>query len=343
MKAQKGEKRDFFDMIQGATEAVLTWRKRRRRLKQEKQKKKSALVDWLEAVIWAACVVLVINQYFFQAYQIPSGSMIDTLLIGDRIFVNKLVYGPELLPGAMKVASPVKPERNDIIIFESPEYLSRGTLFDIAQRIIYMVTLSYIDIDRDENGRPKAHFLIKRAVGMPGDRLFCDSGDMLMQFAGETRVVRETDYNEERGWAHTLRRSHKATLNEDVNSIKEYCLKLIYSGIMPPRVTVFNDFTLDINWYRTLRGAFPHFDGYTEEYYRLAQGWYVPQGYMLPLGDNRDNSRDGRYFGPVKIKKILGNGVIIYWPGRNIESVERPAPLNPPPGKSGLSRIGFIR
>jgi signal peptidase I len=343
MSVQKGEERDFFDKVQSVTEAVLTRNKRRRRLKQEKQKKKNVLLDWFEAFIWAACVVLVINQYFFQAYQIPSGSMIDTLLIGDRIFVNKLVYGPELLPGAVKLPSPVKPDRNDIIIFESPEYISRGTLFDIAQRIIYMVSLSFIDIDRDERGQPKAHFLIKRAVGMSGDRFFSDDGDMLVRFSGETRVVRETDYNKKRGWTHTLRRGRKAGLIEDIASVKEYCLKLIYSGVTPPRVTVFNDFSLDINWYRTLRGAFPHFSGYTEEYNRLSQGWYVPQGYMLPLGDNRDNSRDGRYFGPVKIKKILGNGTIIYWPGRNIESVERPAPLDPPPAKSGLSRIGFIR
>jgi signal peptidase I len=343
MSVQKGEKRDFFDTIQVVTQAVLTRQRRRRRLKQEKQRKKNVLVDWLEAFIWAAGFVLIINQYFFQAYQIPSGSMIDTLLIGDRIFVNKLVYGPQLLPGALKLASPVKPERDDIIIFESPEYISRGTLFDIAQRIIYMVTLSFIDIDRDEHGRPKAHFLIKRGIGMSGDRFFNDSGDMLIQFSGETRIVRETDYNDKRGWTHTLRRMHKVTLDEDVDSVKAYCLKLIYEGIIPPKVTVFNDFTLDINWYRTLRGAFPHFGGYTEEYYRLAQGWYVPEGYMLPLGDNRDNSRDGRYFGPVRTKKILGSGTFIYWPGRNVESMERPMPLNPPPDKSGFSRIGLIR
>jgi signal peptidase I len=343
MSLQKGEKRDFFDKIQMLTEAVLTGQRRRRRLKQEKQRKKNVLVDWLEAFLWAACVVLIVNQYFFQAYQIPSGSMIDTLLINDRIFVNKLVYGPQLLPGAFKLPSPVKPERNDIIIFESPEYISRGTLFDIAQRIIYMVTLSYIDIDRDENGMPKAHFLIKRGVGMSGDRFFSDSGDMLIQFAGETRVVRETDYNKQRGWTHSLRRIHNATLDSDIDAVKEHCLKLIHNGVIPPKVTVFNDFTLNINWYRTLRGAFPHFDGYTEEYYRLVQGWYVPEGYMLPLGDNRDNSRDGRYFGSVSTKKILGNGTFIYWPGRNVESAERRIPLEPPPEKNGFSRIGLIR
>jgi signal peptidase I len=35
---------------------------------------------------------------------------------------------------------------------------------------------------------------------------------------------------------------------------------------------------------------------------------------VLPLGDNRDNSRDGRYFGPVKLAKVLGRGLFKYWP-----------------------------
>jgi signal peptidase I len=154
------EGNDFFDTIQGLTEGCLSRRKRIKRIKKEKQRAKNPVLDWIEAFLWAAGVVLLINQYFFQAYQIPSGSMIDTLLIKDRIFVNKIIYGPELLPGMAKLPSPIKPKRNDVIIFENPSYISQGPVFDIAQRIIYMLTLSLVDIDRDESGDPKVHFLI---------------------------------------------------------------------------------------------------------------------------------------------------------------------------------------
>ena len=122
----------FFDSLQNFTEIYLSCRKRKKRIRKEKQRGKNVIVDWLEAFLWAAGVVLLINQYLFQAYQIPSGSMIDTLLIGDRIFVNKIIYGPELLPGLGKLPSPVKPKRNDIIIFENPSYISRGPVFDVA-------------------------------------------------------------------------------------------------------------------------------------------------------------------------------------------------------------------
>jgi signal peptidase I len=47
---------------------------------------------------------------------------------------------------------------------------------------------------------------------------------------------------------------------------------------------------------------------------KYKSGIYVPQGSILPLGDNRDNSRDGRYFGPVNQKKINGSVRFRFWP-----------------------------
>jgi signal peptidase I len=64
-----------------------------------------------------------------------------------------------------------------------------------------------------------------------------------------------------------------------------------------------------------LRGAFPNESRYSVLLARHNQGIYVPESRILPLGDNRDNSRDGRYFGPVKSTKILGRAWINYWPG----------------------------
>ena len=56
-------------------------------------------MDWIDAIASAVVIVLVINQYLLQAYQIPSPSMEPSLLVSDRIFVNKIVYGPEAHPG----------------------------------------------------------------------------------------------------------------------------------------------------------------------------------------------------------------------------------------------------
>ncbi|MBN1649233.1 MAG: S26 family signal peptidase, partial [Spirochaetales bacterium] len=113
----------FLDTLVSFTEKALTWRKRRIMRRKKKQAFKSTARDWLEAFIWAAGVVLLINQYLFQAYMIPSGSMENTLLIKDRIFVNKLVYGPELLPGIGKIRGFKKPARGEVFIFENPQYI----------------------------------------------------------------------------------------------------------------------------------------------------------------------------------------------------------------------------
>jgi signal peptidase I len=319
---------DFFDRVQLATEAVLTRRARNRRIKKEKQRKKNIIADWIEAFLWAAGMVLIINQYLIQAYQIPSGSMIDTLLIKDRIFVNKLVYGPELLPGLIKIPSFIEPERNDIIIFENPSYISRGPVFDIAQRIIYMLTFSLVDIDKDESGQPKPHFLIKRAVGMDGDRFIMDKGNMMVRFAGEDRWVDERGYIKARNWNHKLSRlteedqypvleaAGKAAAYQDIgrNPPAEIRAAAAEAGkIRYPDYLYHEQVRLE-----TLRGAFPHDERYRTLLARYRMGWYVCEGRILPLGDNRDNSRDGRYFGPVKKSKILGQGAFKYWPLRRI-------------------------
>ena len=317
--------RSFFDQLQNLTEKYLTYRKRVKRIKREKQQKKNFIVDWIEAFLWAAGVVLLINQYLFQAYQIPSGSMIDTLLIGDRIFVNKIIYGPELLPGLAKLPSPIKPKRNDIIIFENPSYISKGPIFDVAQRIIYMLTLSFVDIDKDEFGQPKAHFLIKRAVGVGGDWFILKQGNLRLRPAGESRWFDENEFNSLRGMNHNVSRLLEERdyfalegagmaaacddlllpLPSDLASRADDARLLNY-----PDSFAYNKARLEL-----LRSAYPHEGRYSALLARQNQGWYVPESRILPLGDNRDNSRDGRYFGPVKTEKILGKGSIIYWPG----------------------------
>ena len=327
-KPMAQKQKDFFDKLQTATESFLTRRNRARRIRKAKQKAKNPVLDWLEAFVWAAGMVLLANQYLIQAYVIPSGSMIDTLLIGDRIFVNKLVYGPELLPGVGKMPSPFRPQRNDIVIFQNPSHVSRGTGFDIAQRIIYMLTLSMVDIDRDEHGQPRAQFLIKRAVGVGGDRFVMDRGEMRIRFAGDDRWTDEREFAGRRGWGHSIERLMDAgqypTLEKAGRAAAWHELgmpipghlqdaAMAVTGIRFPDYAAHEKARLE-----TLRSALPHDRRYAMLHARHSLGWYVPEGRIFPLGDNRDNSRDARYFGPVRLSQVLGRGAVIYWPLRRI-------------------------
>ena len=84
-------------------------------------KKKSRFRENVEAILLAIVLALFIRTFVVQAFKIPSGSMKQTLMIGDHILVNKFIYGVRL-PVLRKMLIPVRePKRGDIIVFRFPE------------------------------------------------------------------------------------------------------------------------------------------------------------------------------------------------------------------------------
>jgi signal peptidase I len=109
------------------------------------QRKESALVETVRTVVQALLIALVIRTLLFQPFNIPSGSMMGTLLVGDYLFVSQYSYGysryslplaPRLFSGRILAA---EPERGDVVVFRLPT-----------------------DDSSD---------FIKRVIGLPGDRI----------------------------------------------------------------------------------------------------------------------------------------------------------------------------
>lgn len=97
-----------------------------------RQHKKGKLRENIEALIIAIVLALFIRTFVVQAFKIPSGSMKQTLQIGDHILVNKFIYGIKI-PFTEKTAIPVKsPEREDIVVFKFPDDPSK----DYIKRVI---------------------------------------------------------------------------------------------------------------------------------------------------------------------------------------------------------------
>ena len=96
------------------------------------RRRKSVLREYVEAIAIAILLALVIRTLIVQAFTIPSGSMMDTLLVGDYILVNKFLYGPELPLTDYRLPALRLPHRGDIIVFKYPQDEKR----DFIKRIV---------------------------------------------------------------------------------------------------------------------------------------------------------------------------------------------------------------
>jgi signal peptidase I len=103
--------------------------------------------EWFRSVVVALALFLVIRSFFVEAFKIPTGSMEGTLLVGDFLLVNKLVYGAEVPFTGVKLPGIRTPKRGDIIVFQWP-------------------------VDRTKN-------FVKRIVGLPGDTLQMQNGELI--------------------------------------------------------------------------------------------------------------------------------------------------------------------
>ncbi|MCA9624260.1 MAG: signal peptidase I, partial [Myxococcales bacterium] len=103
------------------------------------QWRKGEVREYTESIGVAVAVALVLRFFVIEAFKIPSGSMIPTLMIGDHIFVAKYAYGPLLPRSDTRLYDALPPERGDVMVFKFPEN--------------------------------KQQDFIKRAIALPGDRL----------------------------------------------------------------------------------------------------------------------------------------------------------------------------
>lgn len=103
-----------------------------------------------KSILWAVLAYLVIRTVLVEAYRIPSGSMIPTLLVGDWLFVNKLVYGPTIPFTNAHLPGYSDPQRGDVAVFVSPP-----------------------QSDQPWDPTPT---LVKRVIGLPGDTIYMRQG-----------------------------------------------------------------------------------------------------------------------------------------------------------------------
>ncbi|HKG93897.1 MAG TPA: signal peptidase I [Gemmatimonadaceae bacterium] len=118
--------------------------------------------DWMRSFIIAVGLFLFVRAFFVEAFKIPSGSMERTLLVGDFLLVNKLVYGAEVPFTGVHLPRVQRPKRGDVIVFVWPKDPSKN--------------------------------FVKRLVGLPGDTLEMHDGLLFVNGDAQgERYVTRTD------------------------------------------------------------------------------------------------------------------------------------------------------
>ena len=106
--------------------------------------------EGVKSIAGTVAIFLFLRNFFIEAYRIPSGSMIPSMLVGDWLFVNKLRYGPHIPFTHTNLPGYADPQRGEIVVFVSP-----------------------LQVDQPEDPNP---VLVKRLIGMPGDTVFSREG-----------------------------------------------------------------------------------------------------------------------------------------------------------------------
>ena len=155
--------------------------------KEHKHKALFLVIDWVDAIAQAACIVLLLQFFVFQLYLIPSESMVPTFMIGDRVVGVKFTAGPTFPLSSFRFPQLKTYKRGDVVIVRNPNYEDdpKNDLKFFTSQLIQILTLTFVNINKDKYGKIKTDPLVKRIVACPGEKVMLVDGVLYIKKAGE--------------------------------------------------------------------------------------------------------------------------------------------------------------
>ncbi|WP_395496596.1 signal peptidase I [Arsenophonus endosymbiont of Lipoptena cervi] len=246
-------------------------------------KKKMSFVDSCASVFPILMIVLAIRSFIYEPFQIPSGSMIPTLLVGDFILVKKFAYGLKDPITGTTFFTIGRPKRGDVAVFKYPKDLS-------------------VDF-------------IKRVIGIPGDRIIYSPEKKELRICPNYSILNcaqelSINYSELKESQWTLFFNNNSILN---NKKGNYLIP--FSELIPNNALRYSEKVENIDNINYKILVIP--EVYTESIYQQPglpdNEWIVPPKHYFMMGDNRDNSSDSRMWGFVPEENLVGKAVIIWF------------------------------
>lgn len=136
------------------------------------------VIDWVDAIVQAVCMVLLFQIFILQLYVIPSESMVPEFLVKDRVVVLKTPSGPKFPLSDVGIPCFKDYKKGDVVVFKNPHYNldKKSEMKSVISQVVYMLTFTTVNLNVDENGQPKADPLVKRICGLPGEQLVMQDG-----------------------------------------------------------------------------------------------------------------------------------------------------------------------
>ncbi|HIF76424.1 S26 family signal peptidase [Sulfitobacter sp. HI0082] len=227
-----------------------------------KEKTGNAFVETIKTIFWALLIAGVFRTLFFQPFWIPSGSMKETLLIGDFLFVNKMAYGYSYAscPSLMLPGVGIEIDAKDVCgVFDGDNERLFGSEPERGDVVVFRHPVSGRDY-------------IKRLIGLPGDKVQIQNG--VISLNGTPVKVEDAGTFEEvmapQGPQQLRPRCENGPVGQGGTCVKSRQIETLPNGVSHPILNITNQQSDNTGVYT------------------------VPEGHYFFMGDNRDNSADSR-------------------------------------------------
>ena len=245
----------------------------------------SSVGELCDALIYAAIFIfMVIRPYFFQTFQIPTGSMVPTNMVGDFIGLNKAIYRY------------TDPKRGDIVVFRPPAEACYPDQIDLD---------GTVNVD-----------FVKRLIGLPGDKIEIRKGQVFVNdkplFEPYKQYTKATDPDQ---------KTFRILEGQEREDEPKYDWKLVnYKGNLIP--LNYSDFDANmVGRGYNVADKYVIFDESEWPKARALPAEKIPAGYYLFMGDNRNGSYDGRGWGLVPRSAIVGRAEFVWLPINRIGKI----------------------